>query len=65
MCTLFFYRQLSDLNQDGALNLEEFCIAMHLVVLRRNEIEIPDRLPFALMPYDSFTNGRYHKFLEL
>lgn len=48
--------QLSDLNQDGALNLEEFCIAMHLVVLRRNEIEIPDRLPFALMPYDAFTN---------
>lgn len=48
--------QLSDLNQDGALNLEEFCIAMHLVVLRRNDIEIPDRLPFALMPYDAFTN---------
>ncbi|KAK3585534.1 hypothetical protein CHS0354_022942 [Potamilus streckersoni] len=48
--------QLSDINQDGALNLEEFCIAMHLVVLRRNEIEIPDRLPFALMPYTAFSN---------
>ncbi|XP_060589373.1 ralBP1-associated Eps domain-containing protein 1-like isoform X2 [Ruditapes philippinarum] len=47
---------LSDLNKDGALSLEEFCIAMHLVVLRRNEIEIPDRLPFSLMPYNAFTN---------
>ncbi|XP_033740070.1 ralBP1-associated Eps domain-containing protein 1-like isoform X2 [Pecten maximus] len=49
--------QLSDLNRDGALSLEEFCIAMHLVVLRRNEIELPDRLPFSLMPYSAFTNG--------
>lgn len=48
--------QLSDLNRDGELSLEEFCIAMHLVVLRRHEIEIPDRLPFSLMPYTSFTN---------
>ncbi|XP_052244913.1 ralBP1-associated Eps domain-containing protein 1-like isoform X4 [Dreissena polymorpha] len=47
---------LSDLNRDGALSLEEFCIAMHLVVLRRNEIDIPDRLPFSLMPYNAFTN---------
>lgn len=51
-------RQLSDLNRDGELSLEEFCIAMHLVVLRRHEIEIPDRLPFSLMPYTSFTNGK-------
>lgn len=55
----FFFRQLSDLNRDGELSLEEFCIAMHLVVLRRHEIEIPDRLPFSLMPYTSFTNGEY------
>ncbi|KAK3098749.1 hypothetical protein FSP39_022716 [Pinctada imbricata] len=48
--------QLSDLNRDGALSLEEFCIAMHLVVLRRNEIELPERLPFALMPYTAFAN---------
>lgn len=57
----FFFsicRQLSDLNRDGELSLEEFCIAMHLVVLRRHEIEIPDRLPFSLMPYTSFTNGK-------
>lgn len=43
--------QLSDVNRDGALSLEEFCTAMHLVVLRRNEIELPDHLPPALIPY--------------
>ncbi|XP_046553891.1 ralBP1-associated Eps domain-containing protein 1-like isoform X7 [Haliotis rubra] len=48
--------QLSDLNRDGALSLEEFCIAMHLVVLRRNEIELPERLPLSLMPYATLTS---------
>jgi len=45
--------------------MEEFCIAMHLVVLRRNEIEIPEKLPFSLMPYNAFTNGNdvYTQFL--
>ncbi|XP_052809143.1 ralBP1-associated Eps domain-containing protein 1-like [Mya arenaria] len=53
---------LADLNHDGALSLEEFCIAMHLVVLRRNEIEIPERLPFSLMPYNAFTNDENEPF---
>ncbi|XP_055888065.1 ralBP1-associated Eps domain-containing protein 1-like isoform X5 [Biomphalaria glabrata] len=48
--------QLSDLNCDGALSLEEFCIAMHLVVLRRNDIELPDHLPVSLMPYSTLTS---------
>ncbi|ESO89180.1 hypothetical protein LOTGIDRAFT_229081 [Lottia gigantea] len=48
--------QLSDLNCDGALSLEEFIIAMHLVVLRRNDIELPERLPLSLMPYATLTN---------
>ncbi|CAL1542658.1 unnamed protein product [Lymnaea stagnalis] len=48
--------QLSDLNFDGALSLEEFCIAMHLVVLRRNDIELPDHLPISLMPYSTLTS---------
>ncbi|GAB1597321.1 ralBP1-associated Eps domain-containing protein 1 isoform X2 [Argonauta hians] len=48
--------QLSDLNRDGALSLDEFCIAMHLVVLRRNEIALPDHLPVSLMPYSTLTN---------
>lgn len=42
--------QLADVTKDGALSLEEFSVAMHLVVLRRNHIELPDTLPIQLMP---------------
>ncbi|KAI0240795.1 RalBP1-associated Eps domain-containing protein 1 [Lamellibrachia satsuma] len=48
--------QLSDVNKDGALSLDEFCTAMHLVVLRRNNIELPEHLPTSLMPYAPLTN---------
>ncbi|XP_041352222.1 ralBP1-associated Eps domain-containing protein 1-like isoform X2 [Gigantopelta aegis] len=48
--------QLSDLNRDGALSIDEFCIAMHLVVLRRNDIELPEQLPISLMPYSTLSN---------
>ena len=41
------------MNHDGALSIEEFCIAMHLVVLRRNDIDLPDSLPVSLMPYST------------
>ena len=41
---------LSDLDFDGSLTLVEFCIAMHLVVLRRNEIPLPEQLPTSLSP---------------
>jgi len=50
-------RQLSDVNRDGALSLEEFCTAMHLVVLRRNDIELPESLPPALLPYTPLINS--------
>ena len=53
----FLYRQLSDFNRDGALSLDEFCTAMHLVVLRRNEIELPDSLPPSLVPYTFLNTG--------
>jgi len=53
----FFFRNLADINKDGALSLEEFCIAMHLVVLRRHDVELPERLPLSLMPYTAFTDG--------
>ena len=43
--------QLADVDKDGALTLEEFCTAMHLVVLRRNNIELPTTLPNSLNPY--------------
>lgn len=42
--------QLSDVTKDGALSLQEFNTAMHLVVLRRNHIELPDVLPPNLVP---------------
>ena len=47
---LIIFRQLSDVTKDGALSLEEFCTAMHLVVLRRNNIKLPDILPDKLIP---------------
>ena len=52
-----FFRNLSDVNNDGKLSLDEFCTAMHLVVLRRNDIELPDHLPPSLMPYIPFVNS--------
>lgn len=42
--------QLADVTKDGALSLQEFNTAMHLVVLRRNHIELPDVLPLQLVP---------------
>lgn len=41
---------LSDLNKDNALNLDEFCIAMHLVVAMRHGLELPLTLPTVLLP---------------
>ncbi|XP_062545452.1 ralBP1-associated Eps domain-containing protein 1 isoform X2 [Armigeres subalbatus] len=42
--------QMCDVTRDGALNLAEFTAAMHLVVLRRNNIPVPATLPPCLMP---------------
>ncbi|CAG9111674.1 unnamed protein product [Plutella xylostella] len=42
--------QLADITKDGALSLEEFSIAMHLIVLRRADVPVPDALPPALRP---------------
>ena len=42
--------QLCDVTRDGALDLAEFTAAMHLVVLRRNNIPIPTILPTCLQP---------------
>lgn len=42
--------QLCDVTRDGALDLAEFTAAMHLVVLRRNNIPIPSALPTCLQP---------------
>ncbi|XP_017487870.1 PREDICTED: ralBP1-associated Eps domain-containing protein 1 isoform X1 [Rhagoletis zephyria] len=42
--------QLCDVTRDGALSLAEFTAAMHLVVLRRNNIPLPAVLPSCLHP---------------
>ncbi|CAH0564170.1 unnamed protein product [Brassicogethes aeneus] len=42
--------QLADVTKDGALSLQEFNTAMHLVVLRRYHIDLPDVLPPSLIP---------------
>nr|XP_012135389.1 PREDICTED: ralBP1-associated Eps domain-containing protein 1 isoform X4 [Megachile rotundata] len=41
--------QLADITRDGALSLEEFFVAMHLVVLRRNNVPLPNVLPPPLL----------------
>ena len=50
-----FFRHLSDINKDNALNLDEFCIAMHLVVALRHGLELPSTLPNVLLPVNKET----------
>ncbi|VDD75327.1 unnamed protein product [Mesocestoides corti] len=40
--------ELSDVDSDGQLTLSEFSVAMHLVVLHRNGVMLPSRLPDSL-----------------
>lgn len=40
--------QLADATRDSALSLHEFYVAMHLAVLRRNHVPLPDVLPPSL-----------------
>ncbi|XP_037750815.1 ralBP1-associated Eps domain-containing protein 1 isoform X8 [Chelonia mydas] len=42
--------ELSDFDKDGALTLDEFCAAFHLVVARKNGYDLPEKLPESLMP---------------
>ncbi|EUB60026.1 RalBP1-associated Eps domain-containing protein [Echinococcus granulosus] len=41
--------ELSDVDTDGQLNLSEFSVAMHLVVLHRNGVMLPTQLPESLL----------------
>lgn len=53
---VYHNRHLSDINKDNALDLDEFCIAMHLVVALRHGLELPSILPDILL---------YHKCQEI
>ena len=46
---LILFRKLADGDQDGALTLHEFCVAMKLVLIRRKGDEIPSSLPESLV----------------
>ena len=45
----YLFRKLADGDQDGALTLHEFCVAMKLVLVRRKGDEIPSSLPESLV----------------
>lgn len=47
---IYHFRELSDFDKDGALTLDEFCAAFHLVVARKNGYDLPEKLPESLMP---------------
>ena len=46
----FIDRDLSDLNNDGNLDLDEFVIAMHLIDLAKSGQSIPATLPPEIIP---------------
>jgi len=46
----FFFRNLSDLDKDGQLNIEEFAIAMHFVEVAKVGQALPPTVPQELLP---------------
>ena len=45
--------RLADVDQDGALVFDEFCLAMHLIDGARRGVALPDTLPLTLYPPSS------------
>lgn len=48
------------MDSDGALDFEEFCIAMHIVVAVRHGLEVPATLPQYLIPEKYETPGNIY-----
>ncbi|GAM19970.1 hypothetical protein SAMD00019534_031450, partial [Acytostelium subglobosum LB1] len=43
--------RLADIDRDGKLDVDEFCLAMHLVNTKIDGIELPESLPSSLIPH--------------
>eukprot|EP01132_Coremiostelium_polycephalum_P002776 gene2776-3450_t len=43
--------RLSDIDRDGKLDLDEFCLAMHLINTKIKGFAVPDQLPNTLIPH--------------
>lgn len=46
--------RLADFDNDGYMDIDEFCIAMHLIKAVQNGAKLPDKLPPTLMPNRKF-----------
>lgn len=46
--------RLADFDNDGYMDIDEFCIAMHLIKAVQNGAQLPDKLPATLMPNRKF-----------
>ncbi|KAI9261173.1 P-loop containing nucleoside triphosphate hydrolase protein [Sporodiniella umbellata] len=46
--------RLSDFDNDGYMDTDEFCIAMHLITAVKNGAQLPEKLPATLMPNRKF-----------
>ncbi|KAI8637864.1 P-loop containing nucleoside triphosphate hydrolase protein [Parasitella parasitica] len=46
--------RLADFDNDGYMDIDEFCIAMHLIQAAQGGAELPEKLPATLMPNRKF-----------
>jgi EH domain-containing protein 3/EH domain-containing protein 1 len=46
--------RLSDFDNDGYMDIDEFCIAVHLIKAVQNGAQLPEKLPATLMPNRKF-----------
>jgi len=50
VCCLCGYRSLADVDNNGCLSVDEFCVAMHLVDMTKLGRTLPAVLPLDLVP---------------
>jgi EH domain-containing protein 3/EH domain-containing protein 1 len=46
--------RLADFDNDGYMDIDEYCIAMHLIKAVQSEAQLPEKLPHTLMPTRKF-----------